>query len=105
MPHGKTVRVAGLVLVRQKPPTAKGVTFCTLEDEDGTIDLILHREVYVEFKEVFMMNSFLIATGRLQRSGNSRSLLVKNVQAIDWTPKHQGIVSAMQREATNYFQW
>ena len=43
-PNGKPVRVAGLVLVRQRPGTAKGITFVTLEDETGTANLIVRRE-------------------------------------------------------------
>ena len=48
-PDGKWVRVAGLVLVRQRPSTAKGITFVTLEDETATANLIIRPEVWKRF--------------------------------------------------------
>jgi len=74
---------AGLVLVKQRPPTAKGVTFATLEDEFGFMDLILHVEVYERYQEAFLNHCFLKVTGVVQRDTNTISLLVKHLEPLD----------------------
>ena len=51
LPDGKPVRVAGIVLVRQRPGTAKGITFVTLEDETGTANLIVRPAVWRRCRE------------------------------------------------------
>ncbi|MBX9769646.1 MAG: hypothetical protein K2X47_20380, partial [Bdellovibrionales bacterium] len=73
---------AGLVIVRQRPPTAKGTTFATLEDETGLLDLILHREISEKYRELFLAHSFLIAKGILQRDNFSVSLIVKEITTL-----------------------
>ena len=50
--HGKPVIVAGIVLLRQRPGTAKGITFVTLEDETGTANLIVHQQTWEYFRRV-----------------------------------------------------
>jgi error-prone DNA polymerase len=88
LPHGKRISIAGLVLIRQKPPTAKGVCFATLEDEFGFIDAVLWKKIFEKYKEVFLNHCFIIIDGRLQRDGNTKSILVERVRPI-WNTKHQ----------------
>ncbi len=64
--HGQFVCVAGLVLVRQRPSTAKGITFVTLEDESGVANLIIRVDVWEKYYQVARTASSLIASGRLQ---------------------------------------
>jgi error-prone DNA polymerase len=99
--HGARVTVAGLVLVRQKPPTAKGTVFSTLEDEFGFIDLILHATVYKAYKAVFMNHCFIQASGILQRDGCTISVLVKSVKPI-WSTASQDS-TPLAIEPTTYF--
>ncbi len=73
-------RVAGLVLVRQRPGTAKGVTFMTLEDETGTVNLIVWRHVWERFHRVARRARSLIATGVLQRQDGVTHLIVKGLK-------------------------
>lgn len=73
---GETVRVAGMVVVRQKPPTAKGHVFITLEDEEGLTNLIIRPTVYERYKSAIRNALLLWAEGRLQREGYAVSLLV-----------------------------
>jgi error-prone DNA polymerase len=80
---GSVIRAAGLVIVKQRPPTAKGVTFATLEDEHGFMDIIIHREVYEKYHELFTYNSFLIIKGKIQRDGNTVSILTQSVEAVN----------------------
>jgi error-prone DNA polymerase len=69
-------RVAGLVLLRQRPGTAKGITFMTLEDETGTANLIIRRQVWERFRRVGRQARALIATGLLQRQDGVIHLIV-----------------------------
>jgi len=69
LPPGSRVSVAGLVLVRQRPGSAKGVVFTTLEDETGFANLILWPKVFERFRTTLMVARLLAAAGRLQREG------------------------------------
>ena len=65
--HGARVCVAGLVLVRQRPGTAKGVIFLTLEDETGVANVVVWAAVYERFRRAVISGRLLRVTGRLQR--------------------------------------
>jgi error-prone DNA polymerase len=103
-PGGRTVSAAGLVIVRQKPPTAKGMTFATLEDESGLMDLAFHPEVYEKYREEFLRHCLIEVKGILQRDGNSVSLLVKSLKPLlpligneeDWVPEASQYFNPMQ---------
>jgi len=79
---GQTVRVAGLVVVRQRPPTAKGHVFITLEDEEGLVDLIVRPDVYQRYRDVLRGAPLLLVEGRLQREGHALSVLVVRAAAL-----------------------
>ncbi len=66
----RRVRVAGLVLMRQRPSTASGITFVTLEDETGIANLVVYPSVWQHFRQTARFASVLMATGRLQREGD-----------------------------------
>jgi error-prone DNA polymerase len=74
--NGQTVRVAGLVVVRQRPPTAKGHLFITLEDEEGLVNLIVRPHVYERHRDTLRNAPLLWVEGRLQREGHAVSVLV-----------------------------
>ena len=76
------VRYAGILLVDQRPPPAKGFGFITLEDEFGTVDVVLRPAVYDSFKPIFRSSRFLIITGRLQCVGDHRTLLADNIESF-----------------------
>ena len=75
LPHGRLnepsggarVTVAGLVLLRQRPGTAKGVIFLTLEDETGTANVVVWAQVYERYRRAVIAGRLLRVTGRLQR--------------------------------------
>ena len=79
-PDGKWVRVAGLVLVRQRPSTAKGITFVTLEDETATANLIIRPEVWKRFRAAALGATVLIASGPLQKQGENIHVLVAKLE-------------------------
>jgi error-prone DNA polymerase len=64
--NGARVRVAGLVLLRQRPSTAKGITFVTLEDETGTINLVVHQHTWDRFYRIARRAPAWIAHGHVQ---------------------------------------
>jgi error-prone DNA polymerase len=64
-----TVTVAGLVLVRQRPGTSKGVVFMTLEDETDIANIIVWPKVFARNRRTVMTARFLAVRGRLQRAG------------------------------------
>ena len=66
-PGGARVCVAGRVLLRQRPGTAKGVIFVTLEDETGTANVVVWASVYERFRRAVISGRLLRVTGRLQR--------------------------------------
>ncbi|MBS1643613.1 MAG: error-prone DNA polymerase [Bacteroidetes bacterium] len=68
-PNGKKVKVAGLVLVRQRPSTASGVCFITLEDETGVINIIVFPKLFARFRKAIMFSTVLLVEGRIQREG------------------------------------
>jgi error-prone DNA polymerase len=67
IPHGRRVRVAGAVITRQRPGTAKGVVFITLEDETGVANLILWPDFFQDNRVVVMSEPFLLAEGVVQK--------------------------------------
>jgi error-prone DNA polymerase len=75
-------RVAGLVLVRQRPGTAKGVTFLTLEDETGSANLIVWPKVWERYRRVGRQARALIATGLLQKQEGVIHLIVDRLEDV-----------------------
>ena len=65
----RRVSVAGLVLVRQRPGTAKGVIFLTLEDETGIVNVVVWSKVFEANRRIVMTSQFLLVRGRIQREG------------------------------------
>ena len=64
--HGRRVRVAGAVITRQRPGTAKGFVFLTLEDETGIANIIIRPPLFAEQKRAILDQPFLLVEGRLQ---------------------------------------
>ncbi len=67
--HNARITVAGLVLVRQRPGTASGVVFVTLEDETGVANLVVWPSMLETYRREVMRSKLLIARGRVQREG------------------------------------
>lgn len=81
-PSGKIVRAAGMVVVRQAPPTAKGHLFITLEDETGLVNLIIRPDLYERERTALHKATLLMVEGRLQREGAAVSVLTQRVKAL-----------------------
>ena len=72
LPQGCAVAVAGLVIARQRPGTAKGTMFLLFEDEWGTINLVVPRAVYERHRPLARAEPLLLAHGRLERTAGER---------------------------------
>ncbi|HEX4448985.1 MAG TPA: error-prone DNA polymerase, partial [Polyangiaceae bacterium] len=68
--HGEQVSTAGLVICRQRPQTASGVVFVTLEDETGFVNLILWNATFERWRHVATTSAMLAAHGKLERDGD-----------------------------------
>jgi error-prone DNA polymerase len=83
MSSGTTVRYAGLVTHRQRPPTASGVTFMTLEDETGFVNLVIWDRVFQAFSVLARTASLLGVTGTIESKENVVHLIVQRL----WIPR------------------
>jgi len=81
-PGGARVTVAGLVLVRQRPGTAKGVIFVTLEDETGVCNLVVWRKIYERFRRAVIAGRLLRVTGRIQREGGVMHVIAEEIEDL-----------------------
>ena len=69
MDNGAAVQLAGLVLVRQRPGTASGICFITIEDETGTANLVVFEPVFELFRKEILRSTLLMVTGTVQKEG------------------------------------
>ncbi len=76
-PNGSMVKTAGLVIVRQRPETAKGVWFITLEDESGFSNLVIFQNIKEEFKKEIIQARLLMVEGTLQVEGQVVHVIVQ----------------------------
>jgi error-prone DNA polymerase len=81
--NGAQVRFAGLVICRQRPGTASGVTFMTLEDETGFANVVFWKSVFDAYALLARTSSFLGVTGKLQKQDGVVHIVVDEA----WTPK------------------
>jgi error-prone DNA polymerase len=83
-PHGKRVRTAGIVLMRQRPGTASGVTFLTLEDETGQVNIIVWERVGEQYRRALVESRLLEVHGELQRQEGVMHVVARRL--IDRSP-------------------
>jgi error-prone DNA polymerase len=91
IPSGRRVRVAGLVITRQAPSTAKKIRFFTLEDEFGQVNVTIKPDVYDRYRQVANRQPILVIDGVMQRQDGVWSVLAAHIQALD------GVSRAKQR--------
>ncbi len=82
--QGARVTVAGLVLVRQRPGTAKGVIFITLEDETGVANVVVWAKVYERFRRAVIAGRLLRVTGRLQRDAGVVHVVAEEIEDLSF---------------------
>lgn len=82
---GRIVEVGGMVVARQRPETAKGIVFMLLEDERGTVNLIVPPSVYDRHRAEVRTSPLVRAKGRLERREGTTNVLVSEVAELERT--------------------
>ena len=92
MPNHLVCRVGGLVITRQRPGTAKGFVFLTLEDETGLVNVIVRPDIYERYRRVIRMSNMLVIEGVLQSEQGTIDLLARSV----WTFDDEGVTGGVR---------
>ncbi|MDO4904907.1 MAG: error-prone DNA polymerase [Lautropia sp.] len=92
IPHGHQVRAAGLVIMRQRPGTASGVTFMTLEDEGGVVNVLIWADLAQRQRRDLVGSRLLAVDGRWERRDGVRHLIARRL--IDMTPLLGALVTS-----------
>ncbi|MDE2943590.1 MAG: DNA polymerase III subunit alpha [Gemmatimonadota bacterium] len=85
--NGSEVRVAGIVVARQRPHTAGGYIFILMEDEFGPVNAIVRPEVYQECRAAIRLEPFLYIDGTLQKDGATYNVLARGVYPLRLSPE------------------
>lgn len=80
--HGRRVRVAGAVITRQRPGTAKGFVFLTLEDETGISNIIVRPDLFTEYRRTIVGAPYLLIEGILQIQEGVTSVKAEQVLSL-----------------------
>jgi len=83
MPNGRRVAFAGLVTLRQRPGTASGVTFLTLEDEDGLVNAVVWRQVAENHRRALLEARLLLVHGHLESRDGVQHLIARRLENLD----------------------
>lgn len=94
--NGKRVTIGGIVLVRQRPGSAKGVIFITLEDETGVANAIIWPKLFEKYRSVVMGARLVKIRGRLQSQSGVIHTVVEHIE--DMTP----MLGLLQKEAGHF---
>jgi error-prone DNA polymerase len=87
VPNNRKVRVAGLVITRQAPSTAKKIRFFTLEDEFGQVNVTIKPDVYERYRQVANRQPILVIDGVMQRNDGVYSVLASHIEALRGVPR------------------
>ena len=94
--HGRRVRVAGMVVARQRPATANGVVFMLLEDERGTINLIVPPPVVERCRMAIRSSGFVLASGRLEHREGTTNVLVSSLEPMSRSDEERNRLPAAE---------
>jgi error-prone DNA polymerase len=82
LPDGSPVAVAGLVVCRQQPGTAKGFVFLVLEDELGLANVVVKPQVYLRYRALVRAEPFLVVRGQLQRRDGTTNVIAESLRPL-----------------------
>jgi error-prone DNA polymerase len=88
VPDGQYTRAAGCVIARQRPGTAKGFVFLSLEDETGISNVIVSPDLYEKYRVVINREKFLRVEGVLQNQDHTISIKASRILPISITQSH-----------------
>ena len=92
MPNHLVCRVGGLVITRQRPGTAKGFVFLTIEDETGLVNVIVRPDIYEKYRRVIRTSNMLVIEGVLQKEQGTIDLLARAA----WALNDEGVVDGVR---------
>ncbi|RZM26312.1 MAG: DNA polymerase III subunit alpha [Pedobacter sp.] len=96
--NGETVKVAGLITVRQRPGTAKGVLFITIEDETGFANLVVWEKVFLKYRKEILQSRLLMVEGKVQIEGLVIHVVVN--RCFDLTKLLKGLTLTQTADAS-----
>jgi len=96
MSPGRNIRIAGLVITKQRPGTASGVTFVTLEDETGCSNLVVWKKVAEEQRDVLLNARLMGVQGELQKEGKVIHVIARKL--ID----HSALLGELAVKSRNF---
>ncbi len=109
---GMTIKVAGLVLVRQRPGTASGICFITIEDETGIANLVVFQKLFDKYRKEILQSRLLMVEGKLQIEGevihvivqrcHNLSPLLKKLSQTNEEPDVQTLSRADEKDLDSY---
>ena len=94
--HGRRVRTAGMVITRQRPGTAKGFVFLTLEDETGISNVIVRPDVYARDRAIVVDSPFLLVEGILQVQDGVTAIKAERMERLE------GLLASMAVESHDF---
>ena len=93
LPHRLVLKVAGVVTTRQRPGTAKGFVFTTMEDETGLINIIIRPDIYERYRPVAREEPAVIVEGVLQKQDGTINVLARKFWKLDLEKLEAGLTS------------
>jgi len=100
--NGDSVRVAGLVLVRQRPGTAKGVVFITIEDETGTANVVVFENIIEKFRREILQSKLMMVEGKLQVEGEVIHVIVEKCHDLSKMLRQLSVAKNAFPEGRNF---
>jgi error-prone DNA polymerase len=97
-PDAASLAVAGLVLVRQRPGTASGILFITMEDETGTVNLIVKPRIYERYRMDLRHSTALVVWGQLQRQEDVTHIIVRRAVNLQNITKSTSQLQSISRD-------
>jgi error-prone DNA polymerase len=94
--NGRRVRTAGMVITRQRPGTAKGFVFLTLEDETGVANIIVRPDVYARDRAIVVDSPFLLVEGILQVQDGVTAIKAERMERLE------GLLASMAVESHDF---
>jgi error-prone DNA polymerase len=82
LPSDSQVRIAGYVIIRQRPPTANGFAFMTLEDEEGIVNVVLNPLVCQKYRQVFGLEPLVVVEGTIQRKEDQLNIIAERLAPL-----------------------
>ncbi|MFO8010654.1 MAG: error-prone DNA polymerase [Dehalococcoidia bacterium] len=86
VPEGERVRCGGYVITRQRPATAKGFSFLTLEDEEGMINVILRPDIFEKYRQVFRLEMLVGVEGTVQKRDGITNIIAQRLSPLAHEP-------------------